>query len=480
MESSNIVLIGLGHHAKRIYLDFKDTIKDAELIGIVDLESQRTNLERFLKEKNINVPILFLQNEDIGDKLNAKDQSLLDNFVKDLNCNAVIISTDPLAHLKYTLWALSRRLHILLDKPITSEINVSTKIAKARKLYKDYEKIESVYKSALKEKNVVFVLQAQRRFHSGFKYAKNKIIEIYEKTNCPVTSIQSFHSDGQWRLPDEIQDIKYHSYNQNYGKMSHSGYHSLDIAAWFCELSLGNDKRYSKFEVYSKFSRPFDFLNQIKPEDYPLFMKGFKNRNNADTYRKKLKIEGEIDAFNSISFLNSKGALITHLSSSMVHNGFSQRGWFDPNMQNLYKGNGRVRHESYIIEQGPFQCIIINSFQSHEVLKGDLDKEIGGENHFDVHIFRNSSLFDSVPPYELHQINETSSHGEMSYSRGHNEDARRRCIKEFVDSIREGRKPESQNSNFFEHKLSTKLLSAIYESAAKELKNKNSVIIKKI
>jgi len=480
-KSINIVIIGLGHHAKRIYVDFKDQIKNVNLVGVVDLADNRENINEFLSKNNINVETFFITNKKTSDKLSINDEDRLNEFVKKINCHAVIISTEPLSHYKYIIWALKNNLHILLDKPITTEVNVSTDVNKAKKLFTDYKKIKSAYNKALKKKNIVFVLQAQRRFHQGFQYTKERIREIFNRTNCPVTSIQSFHSDGQWRLPDEISDIDYHSYNQNYGKMSHSGYHSLDISLWLCGIDLKSDKKYEKFEVYSKFSRPYDFLHQIRRDDYGYFFPEHKFKNTHKCFREDLKIEGEIDAFNSISLYNKDDALITHLSCSMLHNGFSQRGWCNPNMIDLYKGNGRVRHESYLIEQGPFQCIIINSFQSKEVLKNcDIKNAVGGENHFDVHVFRNSSLFKDCKPYELFHVKEDMKYNDYSYSRGNNEDARRKCIEEFIYSIKYNNPPELQKSNFFVHSLSTKILSAIYESGAKNLLNKNNIVKRKI
>ena len=477
MEPINIIIIGLGYHAKRIYLDFHLQNENVNLVGVVDLYSQKNIIENFLREKQINVKICFLKNDVISDKLDLNDKKLLNKFIKDCKCNAVIISTEPLAHFKYVVWALKNKLHILLDKPITTEIDVSVNLKKAQKLFRDYLKIEKIYKKLLENKNLIFILQAQRRFHKGFIYAKEKIKEIEEKTNCPITSIHSFHSDGQWRLPEEIININYHSFNQNYGKMSHSGYHSLDISLWLCSRIKDSSKSFNSFEVYSKFNRPSDFLNQLQPKDYKNLFGNYKSNIDGDYFKIK-KIRGEIDAFNSISFYNKKGALITHLTCDVVHNGFSQRGWISPNLKDLYKGNGRVRQESYVIEQGPFQSIVINSLQSKEILKEEKRDDVGGEDNFDVHVFRNSNLFKECKPYELFQIVDKNIFQVNDYSRGHNENARRDCIIEFIKSIKENKIPENQISNFFQHKLSTKVLSSIYESGVKDLSGLNNKIIK--
>ncbi|CAM5730741.1 hypothetical protein SMICM304S_00746 [Streptomyces microflavus] len=88
-------------------------------------------------------------------------------------------------------------------------------------------------------------------------------------------------------------------------------------------------------------------------------------------------------------------------SINLVHNGFSQRGHFTPARANLYKGNGRVRHESHTIQQGPFQAIHFHSLQT---LGGDTHDGdaygIGSQGHVEVHVFRNSGFNSRWKKYE--------------------------------------------------------------------------------
>lgn len=80
-----------------------------------------------------------------------------------------------------------------------------------------------------------------------------------------------------------------------------------------------------------------------------------------------MKNYGEIDAFINLAFKH-KNRIILLGSINLIHNSFSQRGNLIPN-KDLYKGNGRVRHETYTLQQVPFQCIQVISFQSKEVQK---------------------------------------------------------------------------------------------------------------
>ena len=478
MKKVNTLLIGVGYHARRIYVP---CFKDNELVNLVaclDLKSQEEKIKTFLKNKNIKTTCYFTDNYILSDELNKQELKQLKEIIKKHEIQAVVISTEPLAHFKYAKWALQNDLNILLDKPITTEVDVSINENRARKLFSDYKYLSEKYKKKLKTKNLVFMLQAQRRFHDGFVVARDKIKEMTQMTNCPVTSIVSFHSDGQWRFPKEIIEQNYHPYNQGYGKMSHSGYHSLDIAIWFAEASLVLEKKWDNFNLYTQFVRPSDFLIQLNKDDYiKLFPNLDKKLLNNKIVKKVTNIKGELDAFTNIS-LKKGDAIVTNITCNTVHNGFSQRNWVDAIGRDLYKGNGRIRHESYIIEQGPFQSIVLNSFQSEEISKSNIHPyETGGEYHFDIHLFRNNVLFPDCKPYQYINMKKlrpiVEKHG---YSRGHQEDARRACNLEFFSAIINNMPISKQTSNFLNHALTTQILSSIYLSASKQNKGKDGVV----
>jgi predicted dehydrogenase len=478
MKKVNTLLVGAGYHARRIYIPDLSTNELVNFVACLDLKSQEEKIKTFLKEKQINLDCYFTDNYDLTDFLDDKEIEQLDLIIKKYKIEAVVISTEPLAHFKYAKWAIDNDINVLLDKPITTEIDVSVNEDKAIKLYSDFKYLEEKYKEKLETKNLVFMLQAQRRFHEGFVTVKNKIKEMTEMSNCPVTSIVSFHSDGQWRFPKEIIEQDYHPYNQGYGKMSHSGYHSLDIAMWFAESSLVQDKKWDNFQLYTQFIRPYDFMNQLNKDDYlKLFPNMDKNLLNDEIIKNISNVKGELDAFTNIS-LKKGDAIITNITCNAVHNGFSQRNWIDVTGRDLYKGNGRIRQESYIIEQGPFQSIIINSFQSEEILKGSSHPyEIGGEYHFDIHLFRNNILFPNSKAYEhisIQKIRPISE--EKGYSRGHQEEARRNCNTEFFKAIIEGIPVSNQTSNLLTHNITTKILSSIYLSASEQNNGKNGIV----
>lgn len=483
MEKINLIEIGFGPHARRIYypISIIDGKKyNFEIVQGVDLLSQKPIIDKYFVEKKYS-PIDFYYIKDnlaFTDKLDPIVEADLNNFVKNKNIKGVIISTEPLAHIVYAKWALKKGLSILMDKPISTEENVSTDLKAVNKLISDFNKLEKLYISEkTKNKKILFSLMSQRRYHPAFNKIKDLIVEVWQKTNCPITSIQTFHSDGQWRMPTEIVEQHYHPYNQGYGKCSHSGYHSIDMIPWFLSLTENDDKKIDNVDVFTNVVRPNDFYTQLNTKDYTNLFPDYEKHNKYSSDKLKLicKNFGEIDAFSSFAFKSGNNTL-SLASNNLVHNGFAQRNWVTAVGHDLYKGNGRVRHENFYIEQGPFQSISYTSYQGKEVDPNNMEGiyDIGGEYHLDIHVFRNDKMFSDWKNYEKFSIKDLNINVIEGESRGHQEDARRQAILEFVFFLQG--KPIEPKSDYLDHWRSTMLLHGVYKSMAARFNNKNPLI----
>ena len=484
-ELSKIILIGLGPHSKRIYYPLIEKFSESKrfkLVAIVDLESKKEDILDFLGEKANNHDLVLIpKKRQSYNKLNREVGKKLNELVKKYNVSGVIISTEPLVHVMYAKWALKNNLHILMDKPISTHFNISTNEKKAKKLIEDYDNLEKAYKQAIERNpSITFSLMAQRRFHPAFKKIRELIADCKMKTNCPVTSIQTFHCDGQWRMPSEIINQLYHPYMQGYGKCSHSGYHFFDIVPYILSAGTDDNKFYDNIEVISSFVRPLDFMAQLTLEDYEKLF-GKKEFNKYNPYNQTelnifMKKYGEIDAFTNICFKRGN-RVMTVASLNLAHNGFARRDWITAEGRDLYKGNGRVRHEFHIIEQGPFQSIHYHSYQSEEINPEDSDDiyEVGGEYHLEIFVFRNTKMIGgkALEVFNIKDLNVNIMGGK---SRGHQEDARANGFLEFIEAVNNQRKREEMTSEFLSHKHAVIITSAIYQSAIARLKNKNPLI----
>ena len=465
-NNTNVLLIGCGPHAKRIYVPLlKKYKKRIDLKCVVDVGEKKKDVNGFLN--SLKCDRYFIDTKQLTyNKLNSKVEKKLNKFVKDYKIKGVIIATEPLTHVMYSKWALKKNLSILLDKPVSTYKGISTKKELAKKILKDYDNLAKIYKPKTK---ISFSLMSQRRFHPAFEKIKKLIGDCYEKTNCPVTSIQSFHCDGQWRMPTEIVEQIYHPYCQGYGKCSHSGYHFFDIVPFLIDSSYSKKKKYDNLTAYSTAVRPLDFLQQVELKDYEnLFgKKSFSNHNkySEKDYKKIMGNFGEIDAFTNLEFKKGNN-IITLASINLIHNGFAQRNWISAEGRDLYKGNGRVRQESHIIQQGPFQAVHYHSYQSKEVdptKTNDNLYDVGGEYHSDIYIFKNSKVIggETFEKISIKNLNKTIMEEK---SRGHQEDARAKGFLEFVEFLEGKRKRKDMTSDFLTHRMGSLITSLIYQS----------------
>lgn len=418
-----VLLIGLGYHARRIHVPIlKELVPNVELTCVVDIEEEKNLITKYLADQELHPEICFLNNNQQNNS--KKWKGILNALIRKHSIDTVLIATEPLSHFEYALWALENNLHILLDKPISTAEKIANSLSVAKRNLSEYEEIESKYKKVLESKNLVFTILAQRRFHAAYDVARDAIQQVFLETNCPVTLMSSLHCDGQWRFPDEIIEQDYHPYNSGYGKLSHSGYHAVDVLAEFTNLTHKCDKAVDAVEIYAQSSRPADFLCQVSIDDHKkLFLNSDEHFKYGNEYKSLMRSFGEVDVAANITFKRG-GHVITLGTLNLAHTGYGQRNWVSAEGRDLYKGNGRVRQEQHAIEQGPFQSVFINSYQSKEILDEASDHfNIGGERHLEIIIFRNNKLFPNWKPVEIVNVRDLMKFELEGYSRGHQEEA---------------------------------------------------------
>ncbi len=94
----NILLIGFGHHARRIYYSVLKSEKDKYNFIIVDLISQKESIQEFLLRET-HKPLDLLLLDQFSEKLSDVPKDILSKLAvikRKYNPIGVIISTDPL------------------------------------------------------------------------------------------------------------------------------------------------------------------------------------------------------------------------------------------------------------------------------------------------------------------------------------------------------------------------------------------------
>lgn len=458
---TRVVIIGFGHHAQRIYFPIIQKLKgEVEIVAIIDLQSKNRQIDSFLQINDFHPSKLLLGSTEPKHALRQ-----IDKYTATLTIDAVIISTPPEYHYLYSDWALKNGYHILLDKPVSANAGAAYDVKAATKIHTDFTRlIKTLNKARQHKPHLIFDVHCQRRSHLAFKKVKEILEEVYKKTNCPITYYYAFHNDGQWRLPMEMHQLEYHGYKNGTGKASHSGYHFYDLLNWFTDF-YRQDVGIDRIRVHAYPNFPQNVIKQINPS---VLKKVFKRTIKGDY---KFDGYGEVDVCSTIELLSGKD-VITHAQVDLLHSGISSRSWENIGNRDLYKGNGRLRHEQHYIVMGPFLTISLTSWQGKpfgtEKVNAPQIYLPGHEFNLDIKVFRNTKIIGGKA-IESIQLSDIYSPSLLNYSRGHQEDARKKVIEDFFEAIRQ-KKPTT--SSFETHELSNKIMSTVYESiASKDLVN---------
>lgn len=431
MAKKNVTLIGLGPHAKRIYLNYFKKHK-VNLALVVDLESEEKKVREYLQQNGFkNTKVFTIPDKYKDDKHLPK--RLSDNLYavcKTLEITHIFISTEPKAHYQYLEFALKNNINVLTDKPITVNKNMTNarNISETRKQY--YEILKMAENSSAMCK-----VMCQRQYHKGYEYIKKMLGDTVKKYNIPITYIDICHCDGNWEMPHDLEKEN-HPYKYGYGKLFHSGYHFIDLLSDLIKINNNNligRKRITKGEVRSDCFTPNDEMAVFNIEDYKRI---FAKQNIPEYYYQnsnpKFNKYGEKNYYGSLEFKNSHNQLITYANLNLLHYGFSRRGWI--NSKDYYKSNGRIRHESINIQIGTLMNVQVHSYQSKEIkdrLDCDSEEQVGGLEHFDIDIYRNTDIIGGKP-FERIKLGDLYSEKEKKDILGYNELSREVYISNFL------------------------------------------------
>lgn len=197
--------------------------------------------------------------------------------------------------------------------------------------------------------------------------------------------------------------------------------------------------------------RPSDFYKYFGKEFNQKL--GFVDKDDFYDNLDVIKCFGELDVSSIIEYQDAAENIICTAHLELSQSGISRRSWYEL-PEDTYKGNGRIRHEMFNITVGPLLNIKVMSFQSTEIGKDDLtNNNVGGLNHFEILIFKNSDIIGGVP-FERILLNDVSK--DDKFYLGQNERARFNILDDFMSGSR-------SNSSLEKHKESIEILSNIYK-----------------
>jgi hypothetical protein len=288
--------------------------------------------------------------------------------------------------------------------------------------------------------------------------------------------MQIMHADGSWRFPKEILIQESHGLSDGFGKVSHSGYHLLDMAWQLYKDSLVPEKQPDGLEIFSSTFNPTGLDVCINENDYVSYFGDDFERTGLthQQYLDTVANYGEMDSF-SVIRLMKQGVNICNISVNLLHSSFSRRSWALPNAD-FYKGNGRVKHQQFIIQQGPFQSIQIHNYQSKHEHDVDNSNEfnVGGNNHFDIYVFRNVGMYGEGEAFT--KISSQDLEQQAGMSGLTIENAKYRIILEFIDFMLGNITLRDVKSNIDTHAVPVKILSGVCQSGANLMNGQNPLV----
>jgi len=230
-SKKRILLIGGGDYAQSAHWPAFANNPHAELVGIVDLNSQKTRIGRLWPDVSFHgVPDECNGREDTGNEHTSSvaipDLEKRPELAPD-KIDGAIVSTYG-AHYEYVLWALERGWHVLVDKPLTTSPGMVTDADQARRLIQHFDRLTEL----ARDKGLLLSLATQRRFSSIYLEIARELRDAakWMKSSDPsrghVRSVQAFTSDGYFK---PSWGYRFGAFG---GKVKNTGYHVVDIVTW--------------------------------------------------------------------------------------------------------------------------------------------------------------------------------------------------------------------------------------------------------
>lgn len=381
MSKHNIIIIGLGPHARACQYRFLEEISQAgqpvNVKLLVELQDSKEDLENYFADKKLlpeeifGLPVSDRNSPTINPVLLEKLNQIKSEI------DGLVLCTEPKAHKKYILWALENNIDVLADKPLTAPI---INEQGPKQIWQDYLDIEQ----ALSKSKAHLTLMANKRLHPAYEEVFNQVRDFVKEYNMPITHIDMSDGGGVWPLPSEFLTRENHPYKYGYGILLHTGFHYIDLLLHYQSINHLIGLEEDKINLHSFATTPFDVLHQMPQKVYEHLFLGedfseeFKNIPWQD-YKKY----GCLDVITNLQF-EKNGAVITQATLNILQNTLSSRSE-RALPKDLYLKIGRLTQNYISLFCGPLFNVRLNYFQPDKLEHNDCDRYI-------VEISRNTAL----------------------------------------------------------------------------------------
>ena len=319
--NKNILIIGgLGHWSNKTYLPaLSDEFFEGKLI-ICDIKDNDTKYD-FIK---------------LTPKANEENIKLIRNKIKENSINVIIISTPPEYHYIYLKGLVDLGINIICDKPLIADY--------------DYKEILNKYYYILNKKSNLIYSPLRRQIQSYYKKIYDEINLINKEYDQNVKLVAYYENDGCHRWDDEMEIDFAHGYKSGLGKLSHTGYHIIDIVSRIINEGCKNIQRIS-CEVLDE-NLVAENHNSKTNKNIRMLL-GAKECGNYKLSEKTKNAELDITIKYTVYFHDD---IPTYVYLFLRHSGVSHRATVHYDSKNT-GDDGRTDDSTFLVEQGAFQNI---------------------------------------------------------------------------------------------------------------------------
>ncbi len=443
VRALRVMLVGVGLHAARAHLPILRVLtsgRPVELVAALDLEDAAHEARSRLEAAGFPRVALYgirASSEDDGSPTGLGDA--LAGIVARHGINTVVIATDAESHWPYLEWAVAQGFHVMVDKPVLAVRDASGDTSAAATLTERVGLLERALRTYPGTARVL----VHRRANPAYRLVAQEVASATDQTGCHITGLVAEHSDGEWRMPDELVAQRYHRVDRGVGVLSHSGYHVLDSAMWW----LASSGLSTTPDVTATAVDPVEAFGQLPDSS---LRRAFPTGDLTDRLAAVAEQEiawGEWDTHLQIQHRDG-GRLLSRSDLHLLHSGFSHRGWLSSAGRDLYTGNGRIGHEVFSIHQGPFQAIKLLALQGGALSRPESPYDVEGPRHCEVHIFRNTHFLrgDHYERITLEALEPAIEPEFLGLGPG-----KVALYQEFVEAALDGRRDSHFHSSLAEH-----------------------------
>ncbi|MFJ5281821.1 Gfo/Idh/MocA family oxidoreductase [Streptomyces parvulus] len=317
----------------------------------------------------------------------------------------VIIACNPVHHYDYLLWAISRGISVLCDKPMLVTEGAAHDPAAAERITVDYTELGRALTQARASGPCHLAMPLRRRANDTYRSIAADITEIQRAHGQGITSMQLIKNGGLFRLPEEYLFGDAHGYRSGVGALSFSSYHYIDLLAWYLELAPGEAVALRVTNPYVR--RVGEFLRTRQATALAGLINGGSTVSIPDLPPEVLAAEADfVFQIELLGEGSQKAGLVTYTCHS---NTYSHRSVglqeFDRTDRQPFREKGRMSQFTLDINQGSLQHI--------GVFKNDVVGEdyrirvqrrrnpIVTEETYTEEVFQNAHAGSSVTPQDV-------------------------------------------------------------------------------